>query len=399
MARVLIVDDSQDLQDALRDLLTSEFDVVSALDGERGLHLVREQRPDVILLDMMMPEVDGLEFLSRLSAFRSPPPVLGLSGFDGFRDEALRRGAVAFLLKPISANALIHALRSALERHAVDPRLLAENAAAVEPARRIAREESGRALARLEGVDMAELRQGLRRVTSWMPTYYGFGMSVVGVLRGDEMTIEAVDNGPPRCHQGQHVHPAAVYCGDVVTAGSTLVLPDPEHHPCEHFARHEEMKAGWRFYAGVPLTTSGGTVLGSLCLRDTMAREFRSEDMRVLEALGRATAQGLETNEWPLDEEGAFAPKYRELFVDVMLARAARPGGAGVITSLDCNATTPEACGLAAVRLDGERVALIWGGRATAVPEAVRGSLHLVPEEAAPTDRVPSRPLSSLTHS
>ena len=99
---------------------------------------------------MMMPEVDGLEFLSRLSALPSPPPVVANSGFDGFRAEALRRGALAFLMKPVSAEALLGALRSAIERRQVDPSLLAGNAAGVEQARRLALERSGRAVARLD---------------------------------------------------------------------------------------------------------------------------------------------------------------------------------------------------------------------------------------------------------
>jgi CheY-like chemotaxis protein len=396
MARVLIVDDSEDLQDALRDLLTCEgFEVASALNGERGLNLVRERRPDVILLDMMMPEVDGLEFLSRLSAFRSPPPVVGLSGFEGFRDEALHRGAVAFLLKPISDKILIRVLRSALEQHAVDPTLVAENVAGVEPVRRIARQESGRAVARLARLDTAEVREGLRRVASWLPTYLGFGTSVVGVLRGDQITVEVVENGAPSCQEGTQVPLEAAFCGDVITVGSTLVLPDAEHHPCEYFAHHKEMKAGWRFYAGVPLTTSGGAVMGSLCVRDTIAREFRSEDMRVLEALGRATARGLESNEWPLQKDGAFAPTFRELFVEVMLARAAREGGAGVVVTIDSSARAPAAKGLAAVRVDGERVSLLWGGRAASIPGAVCGTLRVVPEETATPDRVRSGALAA----
>jgi GAF domain len=179
-------------------------------------------------------------------------------------------------------------------------------------------------------------------------------------------------------------------CGDVITVGSTLVLPDAEHHPCEYFAHHREMQAGWRFYAGVPLTTSGGAVLGSLCIRDTIAREFRTEDMRVLEALGQATAHGLETNEWPLGRDGVFASTYRELFVEVMLAKAARRGGAGIVVAIDSGARAPAAKGLAAVRVDGERVALLWGGRAASIPGAMCGTLHVVPEETATSDRVPS---------
>jgi CheY-like chemotaxis protein len=377
MTRVLVVDDSQDFQDLLHMVLADEgFDVASALEGGRGLQLVRELQPDVILLDMMMPEVDGLEFLSRLSDLRPAPPVVGLSGFDGFRAEALHRGAVAFLVKPVSTETLLGALRSALERRPIEPSLLAENVAGLEPARRVAGEQSGRALARLREVDMSELRQGLRRVTRWMPTYFGFGMSIVALLRGNEVSIEAVHNGPERIHEGQQVARADVYCGDVIAAGSTLVLPDPEHHPCEHFARHKEMREGWRFYAGVALTSPSGAVMGSLCLRDTIARAFRSEDMRVLEALGRAVARGLETKDWPLDEDGAFARRYQALFLDVVMARATRAGGAGVITTVESCSPTPEATGLAVVRLDRARSTLLWGGPLSTIPATVSGSLR-----------------------
>src|SRR5215475_5955150 len=103
MARVLVVDDSEDLQEMLAMALSDEgFVVSSALDGNRGLELAGELRPDVIVLDMMMPEMDGLEFLSRLATRPSPPPVVAQSGFLHLRSEALRRGAHSFLAKPFS---------------------------------------------------------------------------------------------------------------------------------------------------------------------------------------------------------------------------------------------------------------------------------------------------------
>jgi CheY-like chemotaxis protein len=374
----LVVDDSQDFQDALEMILTPEgYEVARALDGESGLQLIHELSPDVILLDMMMPEVDGLEFRSRLSALRPAPPVIGLSGFEGFRSEALHRGALAFLVKPVSTKALLGALRSALEQRPVDPSLVAQNAAAVAPARQIASEQSRRALARLAEVDLPAVREGLRRVARWLPSYFGFGMSVIALLRGDKVSIEAIHNGPERFQEGQHFPREDVYCGDVIDAGSTLVLPDPEHHPCEHFAHHREMLEGWRFYAGVPLTTPGGAVLGSLCMRDTVAREFHSEDMRVLEALGLAVARAFETKNWPLDEAGAFSREYRPLFVDVVAMRATRAGGAGIIMTVDSYAPAPAAAGLAVVRVNGAGATLLWGGPVSAIPRTVSGSLHL----------------------
>jgi CheY-like chemotaxis protein len=119
MTRVLVVDDSEDLQDALEMVLTDAgFEVVRALSGAEGLERVRELHPDVVLLDMMMPEMDGLEFLSHLSTLPAPPPVVATSGFAGFRAEATRRGATAFLVKPASIEVLLSAIHSSLERRA-----------------------------------------------------------------------------------------------------------------------------------------------------------------------------------------------------------------------------------------------------------------------------------------
>ena len=136
MARLLIVDDSADVHEALQVGLTDTgFDVADAYDGEEGLRMIQEVRPDVVLLDMMMPEMDGLEFLSRLSELPSPPPVVANSGFVAFRAEALRRGAHAFLRKPFSIETLLAALQSAIEHRPLQSSVDVENAATAEIAR------------------------------------------------------------------------------------------------------------------------------------------------------------------------------------------------------------------------------------------------------------------------
>jgi hypothetical protein len=325
----------------------------------------------VILLDMMMPELDGLEFLQRLSALPSPPPVVAYSGFDGFRVEALRRGALAFLLKPISTQTLLGALRSALERRPPQPALLAENASGVEQARRLALEASDRVMARFDEYGLSRLRESLRRVTRWLSTYFGFGTCVVHLLRGSDLCIEAIHNGPERLREGMRYPRDTEYCDDVVAAGSTLVLTDPAHHPCEHFSHHKEIADGCRFYAGVPLTGPSGAVMGTLCIVDTSAHDFRGEDMRVLGALGHGTALGLETQVWPLDEGSTFGRDYLELFVGSVLERAARVGGAGMVMTVEAGGPTPAGTGLAVIRLDAARLALLWGGVARARPAQV----------------------------
>ena len=374
MALVLIVDDCEDLQETLQMILTDEgFEAAGALDGQRGLQLVRDLHPDVVLLDMMMPEMDGLEFLSRLRSEASRPPVVANSGFDAYRDESLRRGAVAFLRKPLSMETLVRVLRSAIEQHAVPAADLAQNAASVEQERRRALEESHRAVAQLDEKGMLRAREGLRRIARWMPGYFGFGTCLVHILCDQDVRIAAVHNGPEQFYEGLQYPRDTVYCDDVITAGSTLVLTDPEHHPSEHFSHHKEIAAGYRFYVGTPLTVSGGAVLGTLCLGDTAAHEFHTEDMHVLQSLGRGAARGLELGSWPLDEQGIFERDYCQPFVDAVVERAARPGGAGVVLTIAPPfRPLPQVKGLAVVRLADARVALLWSGApgTLSLPEA-----------------------------
>jgi CheY-like chemotaxis protein len=353
MPRVLIVDDSEDMQEALETMLTDAgFDVSSASNGKRGLALSRELRPDVILLDMIMPEMDGLQFLTLLAAEPSPPPVIGMSGFDGLRAEALRRGAFAFLFKPFS--------------------LLAENVARVEAARDLGLRESAAAVARLG--ELTDVREALRRVPRWLTTFFGFGVSAINLLCGDEFCVEAA-HGSPRFHEGLRVSRASFFCDDVVTAGSTLLLNDPAGHPAESFARQKHARTGLRFYAGVPLSIAHGPAVGTLCIGDMIPHEFRSEDMRVLEALGQGVSRGLEAHSWPIDEAGAFGPEYLDVFLESAAAREEREGGAAVGMTIEACAPAPEGQGLAVIRLDAHRMVVLWGGRAGAwsLPENVAG--------------------------
>jgi CheY-like chemotaxis protein len=103
MLKILVVDDNVQLQLAFRKILTSSgYQVELAGDGEEGLRLARSARPDVILLDMMLPKLSGLDVLLALKNDRSTKgiPVIALSGLPSSNDARLRRdGAVKFLQK------------------------------------------------------------------------------------------------------------------------------------------------------------------------------------------------------------------------------------------------------------------------------------------------------------
>jgi hypothetical protein len=163
-----------------------------------------------------------------------------------------------------------------------------------------------------------------------------------------------------------------------MAAGSTLLLNDPARHPSETIARHKQAQAGVRFYAGVPLRIANGPAVGTLCIVDLVPQEFRSEDMRVLEAIGRGVSLGLETHSWPIAEDGAFGREYLDVFLDSAAAREEREGGAAAGMTIEASTPAPEGQGLAAIRLDADRMVVLWGGRAGAwsPPENVVG--HVV---------------------
>jgi CheY-like chemotaxis protein len=103
MLKILVVDDNVHLQIAFKKVLTSSgYRVETAGDGEEGLRLARTTRPDVILLDMMLPKLSGLEVLLALKKDRATERILviALSGLPCSNDARLRRdGAVSYLQK------------------------------------------------------------------------------------------------------------------------------------------------------------------------------------------------------------------------------------------------------------------------------------------------------------
>jgi CheY-like chemotaxis protein len=103
MLTILLVDDSVHLQIAFKKVLTSSgYRVELAGDGEEGLRLALSTRPDVILLDMMLPKLGGVEVLLALKANRATAtiPVIALSGLPMSNEARLRRdGAISYLQK------------------------------------------------------------------------------------------------------------------------------------------------------------------------------------------------------------------------------------------------------------------------------------------------------------
>ena len=115
--RVLLADDQALVRDGFRSILDreSDLDVVGeAADGIEALDLAARLHPDVVLMDIRMPRLDGLDATRRLLARPTPPRVLVLTTFDrnDWVYEALRAGASGFLLKDVRGPQLVHAVRT-----------------------------------------------------------------------------------------------------------------------------------------------------------------------------------------------------------------------------------------------------------------------------------------------
>lgn len=116
MIRVVIVDDEAILRSGLELIIASagDLEVVGSCSGVDAIHTIRETSPDVVLLDIKMPEVDGLAVLQELGRWDSIPAVAMLTTFDADDSvaEALTAGAVGYLAKSTVPAELISAIRA-----------------------------------------------------------------------------------------------------------------------------------------------------------------------------------------------------------------------------------------------------------------------------------------------
>ena len=119
MASILIVDDDPIIRDVLVEALQDEgYDVVSCRDGQEALEAVAEQVPDLILLDLMMPRVDGWEFRERQLAMETlrDVPVIVLTAARGLEQHAATLRPAAAMAKPFNLGTLLRTIQDVLAR-------------------------------------------------------------------------------------------------------------------------------------------------------------------------------------------------------------------------------------------------------------------------------------------
>jgi two-component system, NtrC family, nitrogen regulation response regulator NtrX len=118
-SRVLVIDDEAAIRDSLRMTLEYEgYEFVGAATGQEGLALAERESPDLVLLDVKMPGMDGLEVLDRLRGMNDGVPVVVISGHGTISTavEATKKGAFDFIEKPFASDRVLVSLRNALDQ-------------------------------------------------------------------------------------------------------------------------------------------------------------------------------------------------------------------------------------------------------------------------------------------
>ena len=119
MATILIIDDERAIRKTLNEILGFEgYKIDEAADGEEGLKKFQSTTYDVVLCDIKMPKLDGIEFLSKVSTINPDVPIIMISGHGNIETavEAVKKGAFDFISKPPDLNRLLITIRNAIDK-------------------------------------------------------------------------------------------------------------------------------------------------------------------------------------------------------------------------------------------------------------------------------------------
>ncbi len=120
MAAILIIDDEKSIRKTLTEILTYEgYNIDEASDGEEGLKKFKEKTFDLVLCDIKMPKLDGIEFLEKAKEINSDVPVIIISGHGNIETavDAVKKGAFDYISKPPDLNRMLITLRNAMDKN------------------------------------------------------------------------------------------------------------------------------------------------------------------------------------------------------------------------------------------------------------------------------------------
>ncbi len=120
MLNILLIDDERAIRKTLCDILSFEgYKIKEAIDGEEGLKMFQEKNYDVVLCDIKMPRMDGIEFLDKATAINPDVPIIMVSGHGNIETavDAVKKGAFDYISKPPDLNRMLITIRNAMDRN------------------------------------------------------------------------------------------------------------------------------------------------------------------------------------------------------------------------------------------------------------------------------------------
>ncbi len=223
MTKVLIIDDEKSILESLSSILEDEgFAVLTARDGKEGLNIFRAEKPKIVLLDVWMPEMDGLEVLSLVKEIDPEAVVVVISGHGTISTavEAVKMGAIDFLEKPLSIDKVLDVISRGLagkgngkeERNGDDLPIRMAGGLASRRQRTIGRSVVAYGVGNHSGVNtgmiLLPMLPGTGIVFEHMPDGeripafidYVFSSGFASSLRGKRSTIQTVEHLLATCH-------------------------------------------------------------------------------------------------------------------------------------------------------------------------------------------------------
>ena len=122
MANILIIDDERSIRKTLTEILSYEgYKIDEAVDGEEGLKKFKEKNYDLVLCDIKMPKLDGIEFLEKAKQVNADVPIIVISGHGNIETavDAVKKGAFDYISKPPDLNRLLITLRNAMDKNSL----------------------------------------------------------------------------------------------------------------------------------------------------------------------------------------------------------------------------------------------------------------------------------------
>jgi CheY-like chemotaxis protein len=333
---ILVVDDSDDLRELYETLLRYEgYEVKTASSAEEALRIVRAWRPSLIITDLFMPGIGGLELITCLRRDFAPPipPIIVFSGVSEAKDEALKRGAARFETKPVGPEEL----RRIVEHAFVPERAWVRPPNAVSE-RRVATRAIGEATLSKFIIETPGFFDKLGRDTRILARFFGQFSVLIFLLRKGTLRLAASsDPAFPLDADATEILPLV---NDVVESEGKLVITGG----ISQSFLQEQALSDFRFLVAVPYSLDRA-VVGALCLVDRMQHDFSTAAISILEYMTSRGAAIVRGYAKAFDDSGLLDPGAFGVVLQASIISALDAGHALGFTMLEVT-EVPRDCSL-----------------------------------------------------